>query len=156
MVQPLYCSAPNAGLWRERGYGDGSTTMCDSAVSPCFHACLAFLHRHFPPRSPPFHPLDLSLHSQQQPSTWDHSTLPKLQLPAAVPSREPTSLSGVCMAAARTVLFSFHLGCHRSAVSLSVLNVSPLTQTSTPMWGSDTGFSSPTCRGFFVFSCFSP
>ena len=25
--------------------------------------------------------------------------------------------------------FSFHLGCHRSAVSLSVLNISPLTQT---------------------------
>ena len=35
--------------------------MCDSAVSPCFHDCLAFLHRHFPPQSPPSHPLDLSL-----------------------------------------------------------------------------------------------
>ena len=25
----------------------------DSAVSPCFHGCLAFLHQHFPPQSPP-------------------------------------------------------------------------------------------------------
>ena len=29
----------------------------DSAVSPCFHGCLAFLHQHFPPQSPPSHPL---------------------------------------------------------------------------------------------------
>ena len=35
----------------------------DSAVLPCFHGCLAFLHRHFPPQSPPSLPLDLSLHS---------------------------------------------------------------------------------------------
>ena len=48
------------------------------------------------------------------------------------------------MAAARTVWFSFHLGCHRSAVSLSDLNVSPLAQTIAPMWGLDPCFSSPT------------
>ena len=74
----------------------------DSAVSPCFHCCLAFLHRHFPPQSPPSPPLNLSLHSQQQPSPCDLSILPKLQLPAAAPSRGPSSLSGVCTAAART------------------------------------------------------
>ena len=39
--------------------------VCDSALSPCFHGCPAFLHRHFPPHSPPSHPLDLSLCSQQ-------------------------------------------------------------------------------------------
>ena len=77
--------------------------MRDSAVSPCFHGCLAFLHRHFPPQSPPSHPLDLSLHGQHQPSPWDCSTVPKLQLPAAAPSRGPACLSGVCMAVARTV-----------------------------------------------------
>ena len=75
----------------------------DSAVSPCFHGCPAFLHRHFPPQSPPSHPLDPSLCSQQQPSTWDCSTIPKLQLPAAAPSKEPAYLSRVCMAAAVTV-----------------------------------------------------
>ena len=115
-------------------------SMCDSAVSPCFHGCPAYLHRHFPPQSPPLHPLDLSLRSQQQPSPWDCSAAPQLQLPATVPSR-------VCMAAARTVWPSSHLGCHRSAVSLSALNVSPLMQTVAPMWGSDPCFSSPTHWG---------
>ena len=97
-----------------------SPFMYDSAVLPCFHGCLAFLNWHFPPRSPPSHPIDLSRLSQQQPLHWDCSTIPKIQLPAAVPSRGPVSLSGVGMAAARTVWFSFHLGCHRSAVSLGL------------------------------------
>ena len=56
----------------------------------------AFLHRLFPPQSPPSHPLHLSFCSQQQPSPWDCSTVPKLQLPATAPSRGPGSLSGVC------------------------------------------------------------
>ena len=34
--------------------------MHDSAVSPYFHGCRDFLHRHFPPQSPPSHPLHLS------------------------------------------------------------------------------------------------
>ena len=50
-----------------------SPPMHDSAVLPCFHGCLAFLHGHFPPQSPSSHPLDLSLCSQQQPSPWAHS-----------------------------------------------------------------------------------
>ncbi|KAM9682794.1 protein SLX4IP [Dama dama] len=67
----------------------------DSAVSPCFRGCRAFLHRHFPPQSPPSHPLDPSFHSQQQQLLpWDCSTIPKLQLPATAPSRGPVSLSG--------------------------------------------------------------
>ena len=105
---------------------------CDSAVSPCYHGCQAFLHRHFPPQSPPSHLLDQSLHSQQQPSPWDCFTIPKLLLSVAAPSRGSVSLSGVCMAEARTVWFSFHLGFYRSAVSLLALNVSPLTQTIAP------------------------
>ena len=52
MGQTLNCSTANAGMWGERSYGAGFTPMCDSAVSPCFHGCLAFLHRHFPPQSP--------------------------------------------------------------------------------------------------------
>ena len=30
----------------------------NSAVSPCFHGCPAFLHRYFPPQSPPLPPLN--------------------------------------------------------------------------------------------------
>ena len=52
--------------------------MHDSAVSSCFHGCLAFLHRHFPPQSPPSSPLSWSRPSQQKPSPWDCSTIPKL------------------------------------------------------------------------------
>ena len=74
----------------------------DSAVSPCFHCCLAFLHRHFPPQSPPSPPLNLSLHSQQQPSHWDCSTNPKLQLPSTAPSKRLVLLPSKCMAVART------------------------------------------------------
>nr|XP_020772408.1 DNA-directed RNA polymerase I subunit RPA43 isoform X1 [Odocoileus virginianus texanus] len=46
----------------------------------------------FPWRSPPSHPLNPSRCSQPQPSPWDCSTIPKLQLPAAMPSRRPAFL----------------------------------------------------------------
>ena len=62
----------------------------------------------------------LYFHSQQQFLLWYYSTIPKLQLAAAAPSKGPESLSRVYMAAARTVWFSFHLGCHRPAVSLNL------------------------------------
>ena len=104
MGQPLCCSAADPGMWGERGYGDGSTPTHDSAVLPCFHGCLQAGISH--QKSPPSHPLDPYFHSQQQPSPWDCSTVPKLQLPAAAPSRGPECLPGVCMAVARTVWFS--------------------------------------------------
>ena len=75
--------------------------MHDSAVSPCFHDYLTFLPRHFQPQSPPSHPLNPSLHSQQQPSHWDCSSIPKLQVLATAPSRGSTSLFVVCMAVER-------------------------------------------------------
>ena len=59
-------------------------STCDSAVLPCFHGCLTFLHRHFPPQSSLSHLLNPSLHSQQQPSLWDCFTIPKLHIPAAI------------------------------------------------------------------------
>ena len=43
--------------------------------------------------------------------------------------------------------FSLHLGCHRSVVSHSALNVSPLTQTTVPVWGSFSCFSPPPTEG---------
>ena len=62
MGQPLCCSAADAGVWGEReAVVLGPSPTRDSAVSPCFHGCLAFPHRHFPPRSPPSYLLSLSL-----------------------------------------------------------------------------------------------
>ena len=60
MGQPLYCSAASADVWGKRE----ATVMAppptrDSAVLPCFHSCLAFLHWHFPPQSHPLHVGDL-------------------------------------------------------------------------------------------------
>ena len=63
----LYCSASNAGMWGREAMVMAPPPTGDSAVSPCFYGCPAFLHRHFQPQPPPLHPLDLSLHSQQQP-----------------------------------------------------------------------------------------
>ena len=77
--------------------------MCVSAVLPCFHDARISSTGFSQPQSPLSHPLNLSLGSQQQPSPWDYSTIPKLQFPDAMPFRAPVSLSGVCMAAARTV-----------------------------------------------------
>ena len=121
MGQPLCCSAANAGYGEREAIVMAPPATCDSAVSPCFHGCPSFLHRYFPPQSPSSSHLDPSLHSQQQPLPWDCSTTCQLQLSASAPSRGPASLSEVCMAAARTVWFSFHLGCHKSAVLLLAL-----------------------------------
>ena len=72
MGQPLYCSAADSGMWRERGYGDGSTPTCDSAVLPCFHGrcfqgCRIGLLIQFPhpPRAGP-----VILHSCFSPSSF--------------------------------------------------------------------------------------
>ena len=145
MGQPLYCSATDAGRQGERAYGDGSTPYSDSAVLPCFHGCLAFLHQHFPPRSPPSHPLNLSLHSEQQLSPWDCSTIPKLQLPAAAPSMGPAFPSEVSMAAARTLIlipfrlpqiscFTLSLKCFFSdSDNCPVVGIRPLLQFPHPL-----------------------
>ena len=60
-----------------------------------FHGCLAFLHRHFPPQSPPSHRPDLSLCSQRSPcpgiapQSLNSSSQP-LRLPGdLIPSRLP-------------------------------------------------------------------
>ena len=79
---------------------------------------------------------DPFLHSQQQLLPWDCPTIPKLQLPAAVPSRGPASLPRVCMGCGKDCLILIPFSCHRSVVSLSALNASPLTQTIAPLWGS--------------------
>ena len=93
--------AADAGRGGESGYGDGLhhlrvTQQYFLASMAAWRSSTGISHH------------DLLLHvpsicSQQQPSLWDCSTVPKLQLPAAVPSRAPVFLSGVCVPAARTV-----------------------------------------------------
>ena len=82
MGQPFYRSATDAGLWGDRSYSDGSTCYCDSVVLPCFHGCLAFLHRHFPPRSLPHIPsIHLSaVNSSPRPGTAPQSPNSSSQL----------------------------------------------------------------------------
>ena len=121
--------------------------VCDSAVSSYFHDCPAFLHRHFPPQSPPSHPPHPSLQVNSSPHP---GIAPQSLNPSSQPLRRstgPASLFRVCMAVARAVWFSFYLSCHRSDVSLSALNVSFLTHTVVWMWGSDPCFSSPPTKG---------
>ena len=87
MGQPLYCSAAGAGEWGE-AMVVALLPMRDSAVLPCFQGCLAFLHRHFPPQSPPSITLSVvnssprpwiapqSLNSSSQPSTFQGTCVP--------------------------------------------------------------------------------
>ena len=57
----LYCSAADAGVLGERLWW-WLHLLCWLSHS-CFHGCPAFLHRHFPPPSPPSHHLSVSLKS---------------------------------------------------------------------------------------------
>ena len=95
MGQLLYCSAAYGGLWRERGYGDGSTPYTRLSTIALLPWLPGFPPQAFPPRSPPSHPLDPSLRSQQQPLNWDCSTVLKPQLLASAPSRRPAFLPGI-------------------------------------------------------------
>ena len=149
MGQPLYCSAANAGCGGARLWWWPHPLAWLSSI-----ALLPWLPG-FPPQAFPTTISSLtspraepSLRSKQQPSPLDCSTIPKLQLPATAPSSGPASLSRVCVAAAKIAWFSFHLGSHRSALSLPALNVSPLTQTIAMMWGSEPCFSSPPTEGW--------
>ena len=109
----------------------------DSAVSPCFHGCLAFLHWHFPPRSTSSQPLNPTLHINNSPGS-------EIALQSLNSSSQPPCLPGdqgyVWLLQG---LFDSHS--ILSAVSLSTLNASPLTQTVSLMWGLDPCFISPTC-----------
>ena len=95
----LYCSAASAGV---------AIVMApphehDSVVSLCLCDCLIFLHRHFPPQSPPSHPLVPSPGSQQQTLPWDCSSIPTLQVPGTVLFKGLASLSRVCRTVARII-----------------------------------------------------
>ena len=79
-----------------RDYGDGSTPTRDSAVSPCFHGCLAFLHA--------FLTIISSLASPGSIYPQSRASLalgllhnPLIPAPSHAPSRVPTSCSKDCL-----------------------------------------------------------
>ena len=63
----------------------------DSAASHCFHSCLAFLHRHFPPQSPSSHPLDLPL------CTVNSGPRPGITPQPLNSSSQPSTFQGTCV-----------------------------------------------------------
>ena len=73
-------AAANTRLWGEGRCGDGSAPPHDSAGPP-LPWLPALRHRHCPPQSPPSPPLDPPPQGQQQPSSWDRSTIPQLRDP---------------------------------------------------------------------------
>ena len=116
--------------------------ICDSTVSHCF---LAYLQRHFSAKSPPSHALSPFLHSQQQHLPWNCSTIPRLQLSAAAPSRGLAVLSGLCLNCCKDCLilipfrlsqvsyFTFGLKCFSSHLdSCSHAGIRHLLQFSHP------------------------
>ena len=115
----------------------------DSAVLPCFHGCPAFLHRHFPPQSPPLHTLNLSLSSQQQPLAL--GLLHNPWTPA--PSR--CTFQGIYVP-----VWSMY-GCSKDCIPFRLPQISCFTlslkcfssDSVAQMWGSDPCFSSPTLQG---------
>jgi len=109
MGQPLYCSAADAGVWGERGNGDGSTPyawLSSITLLPWLPG--------FPPQAFPTTVSSLTSPLSISPQSTAALALkllhnPKLLLLATVPSRGLVSLSRVHMAAARTVWFSVPL-----------------------------------------------
>ena len=141
MGQPLYCSAADAGIWRKRLWWWlhplHMTQQYRLASMAAWLSSAGISHHSLLPHIP-------SLHL----SAVNRSPHPRFAPQSLKLTRWHVSLLGLCMAAVRTVWFSFHLGFHRSPVSLSALNGSPMTIAL--MWGSDHCFSSPTCRAGLV------
>ena len=146
MHQPLYCSAANAVVWGEKRlwwlhplhmtqqYRLASMAAWLSSTSISHHSLL------------PHIPLVCLSAVNSSPC---HGIAPQ----SLTPTSSFCAFQGTCVpiqgtySCGKDCLFSFHLGCHRSVVSLSAFNVSPLTQTIAPVWGSDPCFSSPTAEG---------
>ena len=104
MGQPLYCSAANAGMWGDSGYGDGHTHYAWLSSIALLPWLSGFSPQAFPP-TVSFLTFPRSI-SPQSTSALILGLLhiPELQLPAAAPSSRSASLSGLCMAATKDCL----------------------------------------------------
>ena len=115
----LYWSVASTRGWGERSYKDGSSPCTWLSSTAWLQWLLNIAPKIFPTMTPPSCPAGLSPSSQQQPSPWDCSPVPMLQLPATVYFRRLGSLTRVHTAAARIVWFSLHSDSPRSAASPS-------------------------------------
>ena len=146
MGQPVYCSAVMLP------YGEREAWWWLHPLHMTQQYCLALWLPGFPPQAFPItissitSPRSLSLQSTAA-LTVGLLHKPWTSVPSCCPFQETHVPTSICMALTRTVWFSFNLGCHRSAVSLSALNVSPLTQTIALLWGSDRASVPPPNEG---------
>ena len=132
-------------MWGERGYSDGSTPRCDSAVSACFSGCLTFLPRHFSHSLLPHIP---SLPQSLSPQSTAALALGLLYNPST-PAPSHCIFQGTCIPVQGTY------GCSKDSLILipfSLLQISCFT-LSLNCFSSDSDncpdvrMSSPTCQG---------
>ena len=137
MGQPIVQLPILAVGWGEIDYGDGSTPL--SMTQPyCPASMAAQLSSTTSPQSLcPQSTAALAL---------DCSTIPNSSSQLlCLPGDQHPCTGYVWLQQVLSDSHSFRLP--QITVSLSALNVSPLTQTVAPLWGSDRYFSSPTCQG---------
>ena len=88
---------------RDRGYDDGSTPLCMTQQYRLASKSAQLSSTGISPHDLLPHIPLIRLYAVSSSPHPGIAPIPKLQLPAAVPSRAPASLSGVRVAAARTV-----------------------------------------------------
>ena len=92
MGQPLYCSAADAGVWGERGYGDGSTLTCGWLRSYCPASMAAWLSS-----------TGISHHSLLPHMSWiplsavNSSPCPGIALQSLTPASSCCTFQGTCI-----------------------------------------------------------
>ena len=138
MGQPLYCSAADSGMWEEKGYGDGSTTLLpwlpglppQASPSPV-SSLIPLIHLSAVNSSP---------RPGIAPQSPNSSSQPLHPLRDLSPSRGMYGCGKNCL-----ILIPFRLP-QISCFPLSLKRFSS-DLDSCSMWGSDPCLSSPTHRG---------
>ena len=120
--------------WEREAMVIAPPATCDSAVSPWSMAtllsCTGIFYHNFLPHIPSI--LLSSVNNSPHPGIAPQSLNSISQL-LCLPGDLCPCPEYVWLW--QTIWFSFRLSCHRSTVSLSALNVSPLNQAIAPLWG---------------------
>lgn len=137
----LHWSAAGSGMWGEREAVVAPPPAHDSALWPCLYGCPAFLQGHPSVISSLTSPQAIS-RSHQQPSLWDCSLIPTVQLPATARTEELVSWTGRAV-----VLCCIQNVTDQLIRSPTASKASSLSQTIAPVWESHPCFipSPPEC-----------